>query len=147
MKKFTCRPRNFLLNSLPQYGIFASNLVKSQLSTEASYFFNSFQQRLCIFSKKLSNDNKQRLYKIKKCPTSLFYHVLLIKQNECKHIFGSTVYQHNFLKYIFQTFFSCVILNQKCRLFRILDYIFANLLTYIYIISTYIQQELSFSSS
>ena len=30
-----------------------------------------------------TNENKQRLYKIQKCLTSLFYHVLLIKQNEC----------------------------------------------------------------
>ena len=50
---------------------------------QAFYFFNFFKQRLCIFSQKLSNENKQRLYKIQKCPTSLFYHVLLIKQNEC----------------------------------------------------------------
>ena len=50
---------------------------------KSQYFFNSFKQRLCIFSKKLSNENKQRLYKIQKSPTSLFYHVLLIKQNEC----------------------------------------------------------------
>ena len=57
--------------------------MKSQLCTEASYFFNSFKQQLCIFSQKLSNENKQRLYKIQKRPTSLFYHVLLIKQNEC----------------------------------------------------------------
>ena len=35
-----------------------------------------------IFSLKLSNKNKQWLYKIQKCPTSLFYHALLIKQNE-----------------------------------------------------------------
>ena len=48
-------------------------------SLQAFYFSNSFKQRLCIFSKKLSNENKQRLYKIQKSPTSLFYHVLLIK--------------------------------------------------------------------
>ena len=48
---------------------------------QAFYLF--FKQRLCIFSQKLSNENKQRLYKIQKRPTSLFYHVLLIKQNEC----------------------------------------------------------------
>ena len=53
---------------------------------QAFYFFNSFKQRLCIFSQKLSNENKQRLYKIQKRPTSLFYHVLLIKQNECNHV-------------------------------------------------------------
>ena len=47
------------------------------------YFFNFFKQQLCTFSQKLSNKNKQRLYKIQKCPTSLFYHALLIKQNEC----------------------------------------------------------------
>ena len=47
------------------------------------YFLNFFKQQLCIFSQKLSNKNKQRLYKIQKRPTSLFYHVLLIKQNEC----------------------------------------------------------------
>ena len=46
-------------------------------------FFLSFKQRLCIFSLKISNENKQRLYKIQKPSTSLFYHVLLIKQNEC----------------------------------------------------------------
>ena len=50
---------------------------------EAFQFFNFFKQRLCIFCQKLSNENKQRLYKIQKSPTSLFYHVLLIKQNEC----------------------------------------------------------------
>ena len=42
-----------------------------------------FKQRLCIFSQKLSNKNKQQLYKIPKQPSSLFYHMLLIKQNEC----------------------------------------------------------------
>ena len=42
-----------------------------------------FKQWLYIFCQKLSNENKQRLYKIQKSPTSLFYHVLLIKQNEC----------------------------------------------------------------
>ena len=47
------------------------------------YFFIFSKQRLCIFSQKLSNENKERLYKIQKHPTSLFYHVLLIKQNEC----------------------------------------------------------------
>ena len=31
---------------------------------------------------KLSNENKQRLYKIQKRPTSLSYHVLLIQHNE-----------------------------------------------------------------
>ena len=46
-------------------------------------FFSFFKQRLYIFSLKLSNENKKRLYKIQKRPTSLFYHVLLIKQNEC----------------------------------------------------------------
>ena len=51
---------------------------------EAFQFFNFFKQRLCIFCQKLSNENKQRLYKIQKSPTSLFYHVLLIKQNECR---------------------------------------------------------------
>ena len=50
---------------------------------QAFYFFDFFKQRLCIFSQKLSNENKQRLYKIQKRPTSLFYHVLLIKQNDC----------------------------------------------------------------
>ena len=43
-------------------------------------------QAYCLFYFFLSNDsneNKQRLYKIQKRPTSLFYHVLLIKQNEC----------------------------------------------------------------
>ena len=50
---------------------------------EAFQFFNFFKQRLCIFCQKLSNENKQRLYKIQKSPTRLFYHVLLIKQNEC----------------------------------------------------------------
>ena len=40
-----------------------------------------------IFCQKLSNnENKQRLYKIQKRPTSLFYHVLLIKQNECMYL-------------------------------------------------------------
>ena len=53
---------------------------------EAFQFFNFFKQRLCIFCQKLSNENKQRLYKIQKSPTSLFYHVLLIKQNECIYI-------------------------------------------------------------
>ena len=50
---------------------------------QAFYFFYFSKQRLCIFSQNLSNENKQRLYKIQKRPTSLFYHVLLIKQNEC----------------------------------------------------------------
>ena len=54
---------------------------------KAFLFF--FKQRLCIFCQKLSNENKQWLYKIQKSPTSLFYHVLLIKQNEvlknCRH--------------------------------------------------------------
>ena len=50
---------------------------------QAFYFFNFFKQRICIFSQKLSNENKQRLYEIQKCPTSPFYHVLHIKQNEC----------------------------------------------------------------
>ena len=45
--------------------------------------FYFFKQRLYIFLVILSNKNKQRLYKIQKRPTSLFYHVLLIKQNEC----------------------------------------------------------------
>ena len=53
---------------------------------EAFQFFNFFKQRLCIFCQKLSNENKQRLYKIQKSLTSLFYHVLLIKQNECTPI-------------------------------------------------------------
>ena len=44
--------------------------------------FIFFKQQLYIFSVMLSNENKQRLYKIQKRPTSLFYHVLLIKQNE-----------------------------------------------------------------
>ena len=48
-------------------------------------FILFFKQGLCIFSQKLSNENKQRLYKIQKRPTSLFYHVLLIKQNECMY--------------------------------------------------------------
>ena len=50
------------------------------------YFWNFFKQQLCIFSQKLSNKNKQRLYKIQKRPTSLFYHALLIKQNECMYV-------------------------------------------------------------
>ena len=47
-------------------------------------YFLFFKQRLYIFSQKLSNENKQRLYKIQNRPTSLFYHVLLIKHNECR---------------------------------------------------------------
>ena len=35
------------------------------------------------FLSKTSNENKQRLYKIQKCPTSLLLHVLLINLNEC----------------------------------------------------------------
>ena len=46
-------------------------------------FFYFFKQRLYIFSLKISNEHKQRLYKIQKHPTSLFYRVLLKKQNEC----------------------------------------------------------------
>ena len=42
----------------------------------------SGKQRLYIFSVILSKKNKQWLYKIQKCLTSLSYHVLLIKQNE-----------------------------------------------------------------
>ena len=49
-------------------------------------FFLFFKQRLYIFSLKMSNENKQRLYEIQKRPTSLFYHVLLIKQNECTRL-------------------------------------------------------------
>ena len=72
----------FKIVDLSLVGIFVNNLIKSQLSTKyASFYF--FKQRLYIFSVILSNKNKQRLYKIKKRPTSLFYHVLLIKQNEC----------------------------------------------------------------
>ena len=67
-------------------------LVKSQLCIykivyKLFIYFSFFKQRLCIFSEKLSNENKQRLYKIQKRPTSLFYHVLLIKQNECMYAF------------------------------------------------------------
>ena len=61
-------------------------LVKRQLSTKlyASLFvFYFFKQQICIFSQKLSNENKQQLHKIQKGPTSLLYHVLLKKQNEC----------------------------------------------------------------
>ena len=72
----------FKIVDLSLVGIFVNNLIKSQLSTKyASFYF--FKQRLYIFSVILSNKNKQRLYKIQKRPTSLFYHVLLIKQNEC----------------------------------------------------------------
>ena len=52
-------------------------------SMQAFYLFKFFKQGLCIFSQKLSNENKQPLYKIQKCQTDLFNHVLLIKQNEC----------------------------------------------------------------
>ena len=62
---------------------------------QAFYFFNFFKQPLCIFSKKLSTENKQRLYKIQKHPTSLFYHVLLIKQNEC---ISDNIYEYNEIK-------------------------------------------------
>ena len=60
---------------------------ENQLSTKyfkivhMQVFF--FKQWLYIFSLKISNENKQRLHKIQKHPTSLFYHVLLKKQNEC----------------------------------------------------------------
>ena len=68
-------------------GIFVNYLMESQLSTKFASFLllsnRSVKQRLYIFSVILSNENKQRLYKIQKRPTSLFYHVLLIKQNEC----------------------------------------------------------------
>ena len=67
--------------------IFVNNLGKRQLSTKYAsllLIFLFFKQRLYIFCQKLSNENKQRLYKIQKRPTSLFYHVLLIKHNECK---------------------------------------------------------------
>ena len=53
---------------------------------QAYCYFLSFKQQLYIFCQKLSNENKQRLYKIQKRLTSLFYHVLLIKQNECMYI-------------------------------------------------------------
>ena len=66
---------------------------------QAFYFFNFFKQRLCIFSQKLSNENKQRLYEIQKCPTSLFYHFIIIKQNECIEGQGSRQQ-----KSIFRTF-------------------------------------------
>ena len=62
---------------------------------QAFYLFYFLKQRLCIFSQKLSNKNKQRLYKIQKHPTSLFYHSLLIKQNECKE---NPIFQN--LKYL-----------------------------------------------
>ena len=69
-----------------------NNLVKSQLSTKKYAGFIFFKQRLYIFSLKISNENKQRLYKIQKHLTSLFYHVLLIKQNECKRfIWGTSI--------------------------------------------------------
>ena len=57
--------------------------MKSQLSTKKYAGFLFFKEWLHIFSLRISNENKQRLYKIQKHPTSLFYHVLLIKQNEC----------------------------------------------------------------
>ena len=61
----------FKIVDLSLVGIFVNNLVKSQLSTKYAVFYFFF---------------KQRLYKIQKRPTSLFYHVLLIKQNECTFV-------------------------------------------------------------
>ena len=72
----------FKIVDLSFLGIFLNNLMKSHLPTKYAYVL-FFKQRLHIFSVMLSNKNKQRLYKIQKRPTSLFYHVLLIKQNEC----------------------------------------------------------------
>ena len=63
-----------------------ANYLQNNMQT--FYFWNFFKQQLCIFSQKLSNKNKQRLYKIQKRPTSLFYHALLIKQNECSTAFS-----------------------------------------------------------
>ena len=57
-------------------------------------FKKKIKQRLYIFSLKLSNENKQRLYKIQKCPTSLFYQVLLMKQNECNTSILSWIKKH-----------------------------------------------------
>ena len=51
-----------------------------------------------IFSQILRNENKQQLYKIQKRPTSLFYHVLLIKQNECMIKTKSTSLSSDFLR-------------------------------------------------
>ena len=70
MKMFTCNPRNFLLNSLPQYCIFVNNLVKSKLHIykivcKLFVYFLS-KDYVCIFSQNLSNENKQRLYRIQK---------------------------------------------------------------------------------
>ena len=57
-----------------------------------------------VFSQKLSNENKQRLYKIQKRPTSLFYHVLLIKQNECTTPKSSTKVIENIVLNQFYTY-------------------------------------------
>ena len=77
----------FKMVDLSLVGIFVNYLMESQLSTKFASFLllsnRSVKQRLYIFSVILSNKNKQQLYKIQKRPTSLFYHVLLIKQNEC----------------------------------------------------------------
>ena len=67
-------------------------LMAEQKKNEMQTFYSLdfLKQQLCIFSQKLSNKNKQRLYKIQKCPTSLFYHALLIKQNECNSVLSTT---------------------------------------------------------
>jgi hypothetical protein len=58
---------------------FLTTLVKSQLSTKkyAGFFL---KQQLYIFSLKISNENKQRLYKIQKHPTSLFLSCVAYKK-------------------------------------------------------------------
>jgi hypothetical protein len=67
-------------------GIFVNNLLKSCLSTKYANVYFFLSNDYTFFSVILSNENKQRLYKIQKRPTSLFYHVLLIKQNECTYV-------------------------------------------------------------
>ena len=71
---FTCNSKNFFRKFCFSMAIFVNNLGKRQLSTKqyASLLFILlfFKQRLYIFCQKLSNENKQRLYKIQKRPTT-----------------------------------------------------------------------------
>ena len=75
----------FSIVDLSLVGIFVNNLIKSYYPQNMQVFI-FLKQRLYIFSVILSNQNKQQLYKIQKRPTSLFYHVLLIKQSECMYL-------------------------------------------------------------
>ena len=63
----------FKIVDLSLVDIFVKNLDEKPIIHKYASFFKHW---LYIFSVILNNENKQR-------PASLFYHVLLIKQNEC----------------------------------------------------------------